>query len=503
MQVILISVPIMDFRNDELVSIAQDETKNCPPYGVYLLASVLRSSGYEVTLIDMIARASKSIANDSALFRSASLVGISATSMSWPTAVDVIKQIRQVAPGLRIVVGGIHPTLFDAYILSRHPVDFVIRGEGEIALPALCSAIEGKLSFSCVPNLSWRSREGDIIRNEIGPKINATDLTDFPMPAYDLLPKEVYKGLAIESSRGCAFDCSFCSTSYRKTYRGMIPEKFVDRLEYVASFIESTVYRTMHIIDDEFSLNPKRAISIVKELRRRKLRVGLVYDSRANDLLYPGYVEEIADYTHQFLIGAECGYDDGLLKIGKGTTCAKLESAAHALSQHGIAARADFSFILGLPWEGIQEIKRTINFAIHLYVEYGVRVLLQWYCQIPGSRLWEEARKNDRVTEAMYDEYGFFRNLYLWSTATSIPPREMWSIVDIVQRVQWLSELQFPGSKMIEHAVPYALAYYYPKNVLQHHEDGNLSGLVNLRVVSRGGASRVGVPQRTNYPLED
>ncbi len=500
MHVVLIPAPVMDFRNEELVPIAQDETKNCPPYGVYLLTSILRSSGYDVTLVDLIARGSNSVKGDFAVFQSASLVGISATSMSWPTAVDVIKQIRNIAPDLPIVVGGIHATLFDSYILSRHAVDFVIRGEGEIALPALCSAIAGDIALSAVPNLSWRDRDGDIVRNSIGPKISEADLSNAPMPAYDLLPKDVYKGIAIESSRGCAFDCSFCSTSYRKTYRGMIPEKFVDRLEYLVPFIPLATYRSTHIIDDEFSLNPKRAIAIVNELRKRRLRFGLVYDSRANDILYPGYVEAIAEYTHQFLIGAECGYDDGLLKIGKGTTCAKLEAAAQTLMQQGIAARADFSFILGLPWEGINEVKKTISFAAHLHGEYGVRILLQWYCQIPGSRLWEEARDKSRVSEAMYDEYGFFRNLYLWSTTTSIPPRELWDIVDIIQRLQWLSEIESPKIRMIEHSVPLALALYYPKSVLQD-VDSNLSGLRNLREVSRG-ARRVGVPQRTTYPLE-
>ena len=272
----------------------------------------------------------------------------------------------------------------------------------------------------------------------------------------------------------------------------------------MAPFVPHTVYKTTHIIDDEFSLNPKRAIAIVKELRKRNLRFGLVYDSRANDLLFPGYVEAIAEYTHQFLIGAECGYDDGLAKIGKGTTCAKLESAARMLMQYGIAARADFSFILGLPWEGIEEVKKTISFAVHLHSEYGIRILLQWYCQIPGSRLWEIARNAGRVTEAMYDEYGFFRNLYLWSTTTRLSPNEVWEIVDMIQQLQWLSEMDSSGHHMIEHSVPYALAYYFPKCVLQA-ADGGLSGLANLREVARGGerrGMRVGVPQRTLNPLE-
>jgi hypothetical protein len=100
----------------------------------------------------------------------------------------------------------------------------------------------------------------------------------------------------------------------------------------------------------------------------------------------------------------------------------------------------------------------------------------------------------------MYDEYGFFRNLYLWSTTTTMAPADLWQVVDIIQRVQWLTELEAPGQKMIEHSVPHVLAFYFSKPVLQD-ADTSLSGLSNLRQVSRG-ASRVGIPQRTSYPLE-
>jgi radical SAM superfamily enzyme YgiQ (UPF0313 family) len=496
MRVVLISVPIMDYRKDVLVPIAQDETKNCPPYGIYVLAGVLREAGHDVAMLDLVAGGTNIIDSYASVIADASLIGIGATSMSWPTALDVAQQIRVISASVPIVVGGIHPSMFDQYVLYRHPIDFVIRGEGEVALPMLCSAIEGRTSVADIPNLSWRDHAGGFRSNPAGPKLNPQQLGDSALPAYDLMPKGIYKGLSIESSRGCAFDCSFCSTSYRRSYRGMDPVKFVDRLEAISSYIDDTVYGTVHVIDDEFSLNPKRAISIIKEMRNRGRTFGLVYDSRANDLLYPGYVEEIADYTHQFLVGAECGYDEGLAKIGKGTTCAKLEAAAAMLLRYGISGRADFSFILGLPWETETEIKATIRFATQLYANYGVRILLQWYCQIPGSRLWDSARKSGKVTEAMYDDYGFFRNLYLWSTTNSLHPTELWKIVDMIQQLQWISNLEGAQSRMIESAVPHVLLEYFPKAIMSESVDDR--ALRNLRELSSSRAEPR-VPQRTVY----
>ena len=67
-------------------------------------------------------------------------------------------------------------------------------------------------------------------------------------------------------------------------------------------------------------MNPKRVLQMIELFRERDLRPELVYDSRATDLLYDGFVSQVAEYTSQFLVGAEAGYDAGLDLIGKGTT---------------------------------------------------------------------------------------------------------------------------------------------------------------------------------------
>jgi anaerobic magnesium-protoporphyrin IX monomethyl ester cyclase len=497
MKVVLIAPPIMDFisSDDELRPIAMDAVRECPPYGIYLLQAVLRAAGHDVVVADMISVGTSMIERWTADIADCGLIGIGATSMSWPTVEHVGRQVRRLRSDVPIVLGGIHPTMFDKYVLSKEGYQFVIRGEGELALPALCRALETGSDFSTVPNLTWKAKDGSIVRNAIGPKIDKDELGRFPVPDYSSLPEGAYKGLAIESSRGCAFDCSFCSTSYRKSWRGIQPELFIDRVASIMNHLQRTCFKTVHIIDDEFSMNPKRAIQIVEVLRRRGLSPRLVYDSRATDLLFPGYAESIAEYTHQFLIGAECGYDDGLARIGKGTTCEILEGAAKKLNQLGIADRSDFSFVLGFPWECQADVKRTIAFAMHLYATYGVRILLQWYCQIPGSRLWEEDRARGLVNEAMYDEFGFFRNLYLFRSGVKLTPNEIYEIADIVGQLRGLSFMRDRRS-MIEHSMPAPIATAFPRDLL----DERTTGLSSLREVARPSLVKVGVPLRHVLP---
>lgn len=480
MKVMLIAPPIMDDFWGEARPIAMDAARECPPYGIYLLAAVLRQVGYDVTLVDLIADGSNSMAPYLPDLTNCDLVGISATSMSWPTACVVIGQVRKLRQDVPIVLGGIHPTMFDRYLLSTFPVDYVVRGEGEIALVALCRALEAKSGIETVPNLSWKDREGRICRNPAGPKIWKGQLGDFPCPDFSQLPMKLYKGLSIESSRGCAFDCSFCSTSYRRSWRGMTAEVFVDRLEVMLPHVDRTEHEMIHVIDDEFSMNPRRAIEITEVLRARGLSPSLVYDSRATDVIHDGFIPAMAEFTGQFLIGAECGYDEGLKRIGKGTTTAILENAAALLYRHNLSDRADFSFILGLPWEGIEEVRQTCAFAAHLYGTYGVRILLQWYCQIPGSRLWQADREAGLVNEAMYNAFGFFRDLYLFRTGVKLNPQEIWEISNSVEAMRLLARLRHPDKEMIEYGHPEPIALFFPESIGDTASDS----LSNLREVA-------------------
>ncbi len=470
--------------------IAMDAIRECPPYGIFLLQAVLRSAGHEAVVADLIADGSNCIKPYEQHLADCGLVGVAATSMSWPTAAEVITQVRQVRPDVPIVLGGIHPTMFDYYLLQAFPVNYVVRGEGEVALVKLCEALERKQSASDVPNLSWKDAEGAVIRNPIGPKITKEELGLFPVPDFGQLPMKLYKGLSIESSRGCAFDCSFCSTSYRRTWRGMPAEIFVDRLEQMLAHVARTELEMIHIIDDEFSLNPRRAIEITSMLRSRGLGPRFVYDSRATDILFPGFIPSIAEYTAQFLIGAECGYDEGLKRVGKGTTTKILEDAASLLQREGLADKADFSFVLGMPWETAEEVRKTCRFAAHLYATYGVRILLQWYCQIPGSRLWEADRAAALVNEAMYDDYGFFRNLYLFRSGVKLSPSDIWDLSYSVTALQRLAEFRNPEKIMVEYGHPEPISLYFPEEVMKKHADGLLS-LRDVAVPSRNVATPV------------
>ncbi len=467
MKVVLFPTPVMDYEQGELRPIGYDASRECPPYGIYLLATILSHNGHEVVVADLIAEGTSSIAKYSNQLKDCKLVGISATTLSWPTAIEVILQVRESVPQIPIVIGGVHPTMFAEYIVRSFPVDYVIRGEAEGILQMLCEAIERKSTLENIPSLVWRSPDGRIISNPKAGRLTSDELSRSTATDYSILPRGIYKGLSIESSRGCRFNCSFCSATYRRKWVPLKPDRFVQNLERTTNYIYHTKLRIFYIIDDNFSSDPHRCIEIASKLRDRGLRPRLTYDSRVNELLYDGFLDNMSEFTHQMLVGAECGYDEGLAKIGKGTTTKKIESAARALSEHGLASQADFSFIIGLPWESKTEILKTLMFAANLLADYGVRILIQWYVQMPTSRIWVEDRRKQVVHEAMYDRYGFFRNLYLFRTANHLLPSDIWEISRAIEASKVLSRLRYPKKQMIEHSLPLQIYENFPENRLE------------------------------------
>src|SRR6185369_16481948 len=87
------------------------------------------------------------------------LIGISSMSFQYQSAQQVITICRTCAPEAKIVLGGYHASLAFAELTEGEapPFDFLIRGEGEQALPALVQALEGERTLDSVPGLSWSS----------------------------------------------------------------------------------------------------------------------------------------------------------------------------------------------------------------------------------------------------------------------------------------------------------------------------------------------------------
>src|SRR6516225_8632708 len=197
------------------------------------------------------------------------LVGLSVMTFQRATALQVARLVKMVKPSARIVVGGYDPSLApDAYEASLD-IDFVVRGEGEQTLAELLRAIEGATTPSAIRNpqsaihnilgLSYRDGAG-FVHNAPRPVMPlATEKLRLPnrgvrvLDGYTLLGRQID---VVETSRGCTFDCSFCSII---EMRGRNFHPFpIDRVIADIADAHGRGARAIFLVDDNITLDVHR-----------------------------------------------------------------------------------------------------------------------------------------------------------------------------------------------------------------------------------------------------
>jgi radical SAM superfamily enzyme YgiQ (UPF0313 family) len=186
------------------------------------------------------------------------VVGLSVMTFQRRTARRIIDLVRALKPGVKIVVGGYDPSLAgEAY--EGMDVDFVVRGEGEVTFRELLRALEQGGDFDRICGLSYRAGD-QWLHNSKRPVHRLEDDEIRPpnrnarvLQGYTLLGRQVD---VIETSRGCTYDCSFCSIIEMRG-RNFHTYKF-DRILSDITDARDHGARTIFLVDDNITLNVHR-----------------------------------------------------------------------------------------------------------------------------------------------------------------------------------------------------------------------------------------------------
>jgi len=237
MKIYLIQPPIEDFYSTPSRNI---------PHGLFSIAANL--PGYEISLLDLRSGKSRKIrppgeltavgpfyrpddASPFGLYKAYYRFGLAAAEIRQilpadgviylisslfttyaETVYELIRLIRVVAPGAKIIIGGAHATIQPEELLT-HGADFVIRGEGEVALPALLKELEGtQPELARIPNLSWRGTEGAVHHNPVRyiDNLDALPFADYRTPGAPVYYYRNKPHAMLVTSRGCPYHCAFC-----------------------------------------------------------------------------------------------------------------------------------------------------------------------------------------------------------------------------------------------------------------------------------------------------
>ena len=433
MKVLITSMPIcMSENKRDFISM-----RVAPTTAIYLLAAVVREKGYDIELLDPydIQIGSEDLGFEEVIknkLKMIDVVCLSSNTLNWANTVFAIRTIRRLfGDSIKIVVGGLHATYFYKHVIKNIEVDFVLRGEGEITLPMLIDAIDKKRGFENIEGLISKNYNVSKI-NLIVPIIDNDTYRDIPLPAFDLMPDKVYNVLPIETSRGCLFNCAFCSVPHRNLWRGFDENLVVTRSEeIIKKYLHKFKTKQIFITDDCLTANFERANNIMGRLVQLE-ELMFTIETRATDWLKGDTNRAIEVFSSsnivRFGFGVECGYNEGLKKISKGLTIELLEQTIELLENNNMLNKAFFSFIIGFPWETMDDCIKTVDFAAGLERRCGNRgnVNVNWL-QIYPSDIWESREKYGiRAQEDIFDDTFFVEEKYyeLFHPILSISERD-------------------------------------------------------------------------------
>jgi len=387
-----------------------------PPLSIYYLSAILRSKGIETKIIEpfhfyqdkIFDIESISLIIKQLLGEKFDAVALSSNTANWSVTKAVIELVKEAAPEVPVIVGGVHAHYFDEYMLRNAQADIVVRGEGEEALPRVLEARSDKDALKKIDGISFLDHDGTYVRRPDAPLLSCEALSAYPDPDLHLIPKGVYDMIPVETSRGCKFSCLFCSVPHRKTWRPLSKENLIGKLSAVQRlFDDNTIIgNSVYFVDDCFSADTERAADILHTLGQSAFNLQYGLECRVTDLLYKRFGEHIPDDLIDFMqIGVELGYNEGLKTIRKGVSVEEIEKCARLLHTSRLVGKAFYSFILGFPWEDKHDIMKTVNFFGMLGLRYGIRSSVSWLALFPSDLWLQKEQYGIKFDETLFADH--------------------------------------------------------------------------------------------------
>jgi len=366
------------------------------PMGVLYLAGELEVAGFRPIIFDFTVDPRPACSFLEELDRLDPLmVGFSITLLNVRFACELAREVKLRRADVPIVFGGPHVTILPQKHAGYDFVDFVITNEGELALVELAKQVQ---------------RGGGNARLSSDKKIiegQHPNLDELALPARHLIDIGRYlrRGQVMDvsptdivcTSRGCPFNCAFCSskTIWHQKYYMRSPEKVVDEIELLMSEYGT---KGIYFREDNFTVNRQHVLGICREIVRRKLDIPWECESRVDTVTR----EMLVVMKEAGCSGIWCGVESGsprvLKKIRKGFTVDKVLTFYNWCMDLDIPTYA--MFMLGFPGETPEDLRASYELALKLPAN---NVQFATYCGFPGSELYDKINDGDLVVAKWED----------------------------------------------------------------------------------------------------
>jgi anaerobic magnesium-protoporphyrin IX monomethyl ester cyclase len=341
------------------------------------------------------------------------VVGLSVMTFQRETAKKIMAFIRKVLPSVTIVVGGYDPSLAPEAYSTNENVDFIVRGEGEITFRELLRCLENETGHEGIPGLGYR-RGNQFLHNSDRPvsrldngTINLPNRAARVLRGYTVIGRQVD---VVETSRGCTFDCSFCSIIEMRG-RNFYTFSF-DRV--LADIRDAAAHgaKAIFLVDDNITLNVPRFESMCQAIIDAGLN-SIDYIVQAMTSAFANHGEHLAPIMRKagfryVFLGIENILENDLAflrAISKNTkrqegqkSNATIQAIDH-IHRNGMYVVG--GLIVGNPDDTHESIKANLEFA-RRYVDWPY---IQHPTPYPGTPMTRDFRDRNLITNEKLEEY--------------------------------------------------------------------------------------------------
>ncbi len=331
------------------------------------------------------------------------VVGVSCLYSSQFSAVAKICDIaKEVSLEIITLIGGTHPTFLPNECLEFKSIDFICLGEGELPTKALLDSIKNGQPYEYIDGIAFR-RDKDIVINS--QKRIIENIDTLPYPARHLLPLEKYfkiglpmglisrktPAINIITSRGCPFECSFCSSCHfwSRRYRVRSVENVLAEMDE----LKKMGVRELKFFDDNLTLDKHRAKELFRAMIKRKYNFSW---NTPNGIAAQTLDEELLSLMkdsgcYEVTLAIESG-DEQILKevLKKPINLEYTLKMAKLIKKYGMDTYG--FFIIGFPQETKKQIYKTLKFMDKIKLD---RISLFIANPLPGTEIYDVCKKQN------------------------------------------------------------------------------------------------------------
>jgi radical SAM superfamily enzyme YgiQ (UPF0313 family) len=331
------------------------------------------------------------------------LIAITANTCVFDSVISLVAELKKNLPDTPIIIGGHHPSALPEQSLLESNADLTSFGEGELTFDEVITEIRnGARDWSKIDGIVYRDENGVPVRNKVRALIE--DLDILPFPARDLIDNELYypaptkrvrggPNTMLVSSRGCPYNCGFCSaaTIWTRSIRSRSAENLVAE---VKECIDLYGIRSFNFTDELFTVKKKRVLGICEAIIDTKLDISWVCSARAHHLDSETLEAMKAAGCREISFGIESGNEEILQKIDKVLKLDEARRVIQLTKKAGIKTHA--SYIMGYLGETEETLKDTIRFAKELNTTIAAFFVAS---PLPGTPFYHEAMQKGYIRD--------------------------------------------------------------------------------------------------------